>query len=163
MAPRVGCECTAPWGHGDLGAVAGRCPPLSHGPSLRAVARKAHFLMAALTASVLASRCAADRDRRLPGDHSFLAEGGRLLSRKGRRDPWATPGWPTALALLHPHPRSPRSRFRPRLRDSEPGGPDGPWPQTSPTFLVLLFGNHSHCHGAGELGLPTMRQAGHLH
>lgn len=30
-------------------------------------------------------------------------------------------------------------------------------------FLVLLFGDYSHCHGAGKLGFPTMGQAGNLH
>lgn len=30
-------------------------------------------------------------------------------------------------------------------------------------FLVLLFGDHSHCHGARKLGFPCMWQARNLH
>lgn len=30
-------------------------------------------------------------------------------------------------------------------------------------FLVLLFGDHSHSHGARKLALPTMGQAGNLY
>lgn len=50
-----------------------------------------------------------------------------------------------------------------RKQTGRSGGPDCPWPPMSLAFLVLLFGDHGHCHGAGELGLPTMGQAGNLH
>lgn len=51
----------------------------------------------------------------------------------------------------------------PREETGRPGGPERPWPHESLTFLVLLFGDHGHGHGAGELGLPSVGQAGDLH
>lgn len=92
----------------------------------------------------------------------FLRYRGMVLSHKVRQDPWGPHDTCTA---------SPSSKVSQKqipvqaLREEtiRSGGPDRPWPQMSLAFLVLLFGDHGHCHGAGELGLPAMGQAGNLH
>lgn len=98
---------------------------------------------------------------RLTGD--FLHDSRNSLVSQGEAGPLQGPRLDCAVhALLCPFLGLPVS---PRLREEVEwlGGPHCLWPRISLTFLVLLFGDHSHSHGARKLALPTMGQAGNLY
>lgn len=125
------------------------------------------FLTAALTASVPEVLLLCRQGPVTPWGPRFplLQEEWACPTRRGKA-PMGPHAGPHGACAVSPSSKvSQKQILSQTLREEagRSGGPDRPRPQMSVTFLVLLFGDHGHCHGAGKLGLPAVGQAGNLH